>query len=434
MPGILLTQSNTFIIGPIAKVLGWILDKIYIFLDTVFHVQNISVCIIIFTFVIYMCMLPLTIKQQKFSKLSAKMNPELMAIQKKYKNKKDQNSMMAMNEETKALYAKYGVSPTGGCLQLVIQMPILFALYRVIMNVPAYVDSVKDIFMGLVNHIYSIPNYQELVTEMAQSAKVMSTDFGTAEAAKNTIVDVLYKLQSADWSTLSAKISDFAGGAQSGLEQLVSGTSQQLTHINNFFGINIADAPWTIIKTEMATGIGIGIVIAIAIPVLSALTQMLSIKLMPQPAATDENNTMNSTMKSMNLMMPIMSAVFCFTFPIGLGIYWVASAVARAIQQIAINKYMDRVDIEQLIAKNAEKAAKKRAKKGLPPQKVNTVARQSLRNIEDTTAKKKAMSSEEREAAIQKSTEFYKNNEAKPGSIASKARMVQQFNEKNKKK
>ena len=106
MPGILLTQSNTFIIGPIAKVLGWILDKIYIFLDTVFHVQNISVCIIIFTFVIYMCMLPLTIKQQKFSKLSAKMNPELMAIQKKYKNKKDQNSMMAMNEETKALYAK----------------------------------------------------------------------------------------------------------------------------------------------------------------------------------------------------------------------------------------------------------------------------------------------------------------------------------------
>lgn len=434
MPGILLTQSNTFIIGPIAKVLGWILDKIYIFLDTVFHVQNISVCIIIFTFVIYMCMLPLTIKQQKFSKLSAKMNPELMAIQKKYKNKKDQNSMMAMNEETKALYAKYGVSPTGGCLQLVIQMPILFALYRVIMNVPAYVDSVKDIFMGLVNHIYSIPNYQELVTEMAQSAKVMSTDFGTAEAAKNTIVDVLYKLQSADWSTLSAKISDFAGGAQAGLEQLVSGTSQQLTHINNFFGINIADAPWTIIKTEMATGIGIGIVIAIAIPVLSALTQMLSIKLMPQPAATDENNTMNSTMKSMNLMMPIMSAVFCFTFPIGLGIYWVASAVARAIQQIAINKYMDRVDIEQLIAKNAEKAAKKREKKGLPPQKVNTVARQSLRNIEDTTAKKKAMSSEEREAAIQKSTEFYKNNEAKPGSIASKARMVQQFNEKNKKK
>ncbi|MBU9725741.1 YidC/Oxa1 family membrane protein insertase [Diplocloster modestus] len=434
MPGILLTQSNTFIIGPIAKVLGWILDKIYIFLDTVFHVQNISVCIIIFTIVIYMCMLPLTVKQQKFSKLSAKMNPELMAIQKKYKNKKDQNSMMAMNEETKALYAKYGVSPTGGCLQLVIQMPILFALYRVIMNVPAYVASVKDMFMGLVEHIYSIPNYQDLVTEMAKNAKVVTTNFDTAEAAKNTIVDVLYKLQSADWSTLSAKITDFAGGSQSGLEQLVSSTSQQLTHINNFFGINIADAPWTIIKTEMATGIGIGIVIAIAIPVLSALTQMLSIKLMPQPAATGDNNTMNSTMKSMNLMMPIMSAVFCFTFPIGLGIYWVASAVARAVQQIAINKYMDRVDIEQLIAKNAEKAAKKREKKGLPPQKVNTVARQSLRNIEDTTAKKKVMSSEEREAAIQKSTDFYKNNEAKPGSIASKARMVQQFNDKNKKK
>ena len=68
--------------------------------------------------------MPLTIKQQKFSKLSAKMNPELQAIQARYKNKKDNESMMRMNEETQAVYAKYGVSPTGSCLQLLIQMPI----------------------------------------------------------------------------------------------------------------------------------------------------------------------------------------------------------------------------------------------------------------------------------------------------------------------
>ena len=81
-------------------------------------------------------MMPLTVKQQKFSKLSAKMNPELQAIQSKYKNKKDNDSMMKMNEETKAVYKKYGVSPSGSCLQLVIQLPILWALYRVIYNFP----------------------------------------------------------------------------------------------------------------------------------------------------------------------------------------------------------------------------------------------------------------------------------------------------------
>ena len=83
--------------------------------------------IILFTIVIYLLLLPLTIKQQKFSKLSAKMSPELQAIQNKYKDKKnDQAAMMAMNEEQRAVYAKYGVSPSGTCVQLLVQMPILF--------------------------------------------------------------------------------------------------------------------------------------------------------------------------------------------------------------------------------------------------------------------------------------------------------------------
>ena len=85
-------------------------------------------------------MLPLTIKQQKSSKLMAVMQPEIQAIQKKYKGKEnDQKAMMMMQTETKAVYEKYGTSMTGGCLPLLIQMPIIFALYRVIYNIPAYV-------------------------------------------------------------------------------------------------------------------------------------------------------------------------------------------------------------------------------------------------------------------------------------------------------
>ena len=115
---LLLTQNSTFIIGPIAKLLGFIMQGIFWLLDKI-GIPNIGLAIIIFTIVIYLCLLPLTIKQQKFSKMSAIMNPELTAIQNKYKGKNDQDSMMKMQEETKAVYAKYGVSPSGSCLQLV---------------------------------------------------------------------------------------------------------------------------------------------------------------------------------------------------------------------------------------------------------------------------------------------------------------------------
>ena len=129
MLGLLATQHTGAFLGPIAKLLGWIMNAIFNLMDSLFGVQNIGLSIILFTVVVYMCMLPLTYKQQKFSKMSAKMNPEIKAVQKKYAGKQDQASMMAMQDETKAVYAKYGVSPSGSCVQLIIQMPILFALY-----------------------------------------------------------------------------------------------------------------------------------------------------------------------------------------------------------------------------------------------------------------------------------------------------------------
>ena len=69
MAGILLTQNNTFIIGDVARILGWIMNVLFNFLNNVFGIQNIGLCIILFTVLIYLLMLPLTVKQQKFSKL-----------------------------------------------------------------------------------------------------------------------------------------------------------------------------------------------------------------------------------------------------------------------------------------------------------------------------------------------------------------------------
>ena len=81
---ILATKSGTPIIGQIAVVMGWIMNAIYKVLDAV-GIQNIGLCIIIFSILIYLCMTPLQIKQQKFSKLSAIMQPEIQKIRKKHR-------------------------------------------------------------------------------------------------------------------------------------------------------------------------------------------------------------------------------------------------------------------------------------------------------------------------------------------------------------
>ena len=126
MTEIVLTQYSGAILGPIAKLLGIVMNGIYVLLSKV-GIENIGLSIIVLTIVIYTCMIPLTIKQQKFSIMQRKMQPELQAIQKKYQGKKDQETQLKMSEETQALYDKYGVSMTGSCVQLLIQFPILMA-------------------------------------------------------------------------------------------------------------------------------------------------------------------------------------------------------------------------------------------------------------------------------------------------------------------
>lgn len=425
MTGIVLTQNSTFIIGDVARILGWIMNVLFEFINSVFGIQNIGLSIIFFTVIIYLLMLPLTIKQQKFSKFSAKMNPEIQAIQKKYQNKKDEASMMAMNEETKAVYAKYGVSPTGSCVQLLIQMPILLALYQVIMRVPAYVTGVKEVFVELATEIMAAPGGVEFMEELSKNG-AMSAYIGKDFTQLNTIVDVLYRLQEtgkATWDMLLAEFPDMSA--------LISSTHEAINHLNDFVLINIANSPMNMIKSGFSTGAYLMVFGAVLVPVLAALTQWLNVMMMPQPSAGNGNDSMNATMKSMNLMMPLMSAWFCLTLPAGMGLYWIMGAVIRAIQQFFINKHLDKLDIDAIMKANVEKNNRLREKKGLPPQNISNIAKADTRTF-DSSSKIKKMTEEEKKAAMEAATNYYKNAE-KPGSLASKADMVRKFNEKSKK-
>ena len=413
--GIVLTQSNTFIIGSIAKLLGFIMNGIFNALSYI-GIENIGLSIIIFTVIVYTLMIPMTIKQQKFSRMSAVMNPEIQKIQKKYKNKKDQASMMKMQEETKLVYEKYGTSPTGGCLGSLIQFPILFALWPVIQNIPAYVTSIKDAYMPLVNQIMATDGYQKIMEGIGKASPIMINPETYDYSKANTLVDVLYKFRPGTWDTLADKFPD--------LTNLIDSTKNSLTHLNTFLGINIAETPGSMFMTATKNfSIGL-IIVALAIPVLSGLSQWISAKLMQQATSTgnDDDNPMAAQMKTMMNVMPLISVFMCFSMPAGLGISWIASAVVRTIQQLVINKFLSKKSMDELIEENIKKAAKKREKKdAVSGKEINAMAHKNVKNIDD----------QKRKTTSSNNIDSYKQN-AKPGSLASKANMVSDFN-KNKK-
>jgi len=415
-------------------VISWVADLMGVLINGIYNigVTNIGLCIILFTIIVNVLMTPLQIRQQKFSKLNAVMNPELQKIQKKYQGKKDQASMTKMQEETSMVYQKYGVSPTGSCLQLFIQMPILLSLYQVIYRIPGYIDGIKNIFTDVVSHITGLSGYTKILEDFLSAEKINTVSLAVenGKASSNSIIDMLYKLSPSQWEKL-ADVDKF-----SGFSDVITQTASNLSPMQNFLGLNISDTPLTLITYNFSVGNYLVIAGAILIPFLAWLTQMLNVKLMPTAAngnkrKDDEPNQMESTMKNMNTIMPLFSAVMCFTFPVGIGIYWIAGSLVRSVQQLIINKYMNKMDLDELVKKNMEKANKKREKEGLPPQKITHQAKMNVKNIEEP----KKSDPENKQEEVKKSTEYYQNNSnAKPGSIASKANMVAQFNEKNKKK
>ena len=425
MNGIILTQQGGFL-GPIAKILGVIMDAIFNFTDLI-GIPSIGISIILFTIVIYFLLLPLTIKQQKFSKLSAKMNPEIQAIQAKYKGKKDNDSMMAQNQEVQAVYAKYGVSPSGSCVQLLIQMPILFALYRVIYNMPAYVGKIKDTFMVLAEKIVATDGGAFIENSQVESIKTTVSMYGkNMSNGAEGVIDVLNKLSSTDLAIV-AEHYDLTSLTYQGELILSSETTRGLIDTyNNFLGLNMGNSPQHIITTAFAVGAWGLIIGAIMVPLLSALTQWINVKLMPTANTnTNADDTMAQSMKTMNMIMPLMSAWFCFTLPCGMGLYWIAGAVVRTIQQIVINKHIDKMDFDKLIEKNKEKSAKKLAKMEEQQKLMEAYANMNTKKIQS-----RATSYTNADGDPQAQTTARK---AKPGSMMEKANMVSEYNKRNNK-
>ena len=432
-----LTKSGMFIVKYVAEILGYLMNGIYFLLDKA-GIPNVALAIILFTIVMYLLMTPLQISQQRFSKLNAVMNPEIQRVQAKYKGKKDQVSQQKMLDETNAIYAKYGVNQAGSCIQLLIQMPVLFALYQVIYHIPGYIGLIGDKLRVVAENESFKTFFTQFIEKLPNNAQLTATLGTGSKLTTESVMDTIYKLNPVQWSELLKQTADKDYSA--GLGSL----HEYIERATNFVVMNISDTPVNLITTSFRSGKWVVLIAAVLIPLLAWGTQVLNMKLMPTANANkDSKDTMSQTMNTMNTFMPLMSAFFCLTLPVGVGIYWIAGAVVRSIQQFVINKKLDHESIDEIIAKNQKKMNDKRAKRGLPPQKITESAHVSTRTIESENRMKAEAQAQleeeqaqrtERAKARAKESSAYYNATAKPGSLAAKANMVKAFDEKNLKK
>ena len=409
------------IIEPIASLLGKVLDVLFVGINAI-GLGNIAIAIILFTLLVKLLMLPLTAKQSKMMKLNSIIGPEVRAIQNKYKDKKgDQHSMLKMQEETKAVYAKYGTSQMGGCVQMLIQFPILLALYRVFQRIPMYVTSLKALFINILgdggNGIMSAADYSDFMSNTFNTGTLAKIDWSNV----NDAVVAMNSFTTEQWNLLKEHFTSYAS--------VIADNQTKITEMNTFLGINVSQVPTLALN------------IAILIPILSGVTQYISVRVSQGKSNQDDSdNPAAASMKMMNIFMPIMSAFIAFSVPAGLGLYWIATAVIQTIIQICINRYYDKLGVDEIVRRNVEQRNKKRAKKGLPPEKIAKNATTSTKKIDSETKsqeridklQQKKEQNDKKVKEILEATNYYKS--AKPGSLAEKAGMVAKYNEKNSKK
>lgn len=374
---VVLTQVGGWLKWP-AAIFGQVFEWLYELLSLI-GIENVAVTVVLFTIVTKLLMTPLTIKQQKFSRLSNKMQPEISAIQEKYKDKKDEKSMRLQQMETQAVYEKYGTNPTSGCLPMLITLPIMFALYRVIYAIPAYVDDIYVLYNSIAEGLKSL-DYFPYMSEIATTLGVATKDF--AEMSENVLtndhlIDIMTKFGTKDWTALAEQFPS--------IEAIIAENVTQINAIHSVGRFNILDKPldykWSL---------------ALLIPVLATGTQYISsmLSMAGQKKKDLSENPMAKGMNSMMYTMPIMSGFMCFMFPICIGIYWVASTVVTTIYQLIINKYIDKMDINEMIAKNVEKQNKKKEKLGIEyGSKMAELAKTQTKNINIEATKEKGTAS-----------------------------------------
>lgn len=414
------------ILGPFALLLGKLFNLIYNLLANDSGIANLGLCIIIFTVIVKLLLFPLNIKQQKSAKINSVIQPEIQKIQKKYKGKKDQESMMKQQQEVQAVYDKYGTSMTGGCLTSFIQIPIIWSLYRVIQNVPAYVTKIKDMYEPIAQSVLDTQGSkaQDFLINFVNDNNISGASYAVKTFQKltdittNNVIDVLSKFGVSNLHDLLDKL---------GTADQLAGNVNNIDKIHSFIlGINISEAP------------GYKLSWALIIPISSALFQFLSMKV-TSTSNPSGNDAAGSMMKGMQIYMPLMSLFICITLPAGIGVYWSISAFITFLTQIVINAYYDHQDMDKILEEQMAKAEEKRKKNGGKKSFMQRMMDQSA-EAQEQMEKQQAMRKNSAASLknyvpsneAQSVSEKNKNKKYKEGSIGAKANIMMNYNNEKK--
>ncbi len=343
----------TYLSKPLAKLFGMLINILYHFFEGM-GIESVALSIFALTLVTRMLLFPLNFNMSKSGRIQQFLKPEFDKINKKYKGKKDQTSMLKMQQESSALRKEYGIKQSMGCLTMLIQLPILWGIYEVFRNTSDYI-------IGASDKAYYL--------------------FGMGSEFKE-----LFNLSS----------------------------------IPN-------DPTWKSPK--------------LIIPILSFIFQLLSMVVTPMQSTGDEQQ--DAQMKSMRrtmMIMPLFSFFICLSLPIGLGIYWISSALIGFLITLGTNIYFDHCNMEKIVEKAKAKAAVKNAKNDAKGKKsFMDKMMESMYGSDETSAEDSAnmnkygslrlknysSSNETGDSGFTKSDVKYKK-----GSLADKANALSRYNEK----
>ncbi len=443
----ILTKSSGTILGPLSWLLGHILNAIYNVFYSI-NIHSIGFSIIVFTIIVRLMLFPTNLKTTRSSKIQEYIRPEMNKIQKKYRGKKDQESLINQQREIRELQSKYGIKMSAGCLTALVQLPIFFALYRVIQNIPAYVDKVKGLYTPIAKAIYSAPNGVEKLQAFVSDEKSLKayvktagkiatrSDASTSDAGKsiNRVIDILGKC--------TGDVFDKLKETFNAVPDVVNRIEENVNNIektNTFFGINLTEAP------------GYKLSWALIIPILSFVFQFLSMKVMPQQSTGDpQQDASMKSMRTMTYIMPFFSFFICLSVPAGVGLYWAASAAIGFLITVLTNAYYKRADMDAIVKKQMDKAAKKMEKRKAKGKKSWMERMQDAAQGQDRSAEARANqrgiskygSYNLKSYSPDKNDDSSSNdkNSGKPqakyraGSLSAKANAVRDFNNKGERK
>ena len=312
----LIEKDPGFIVGPISKILGIIINLVFKFVYTITTDHSLGLTIILFTVIVRLLLIPLNYKQQKSMYIMQKIQPEMKKIQDKYKGNKDPELAKKMQMEMSKLYSKHNYNPIGGCLPLFIQLPIFVALYFIMKNSYQFVTDIGNLYTDIANQILATPNYADVLVPIVTPLvpKGMTIDISQL----HDMLRAINKFSPADWEAV-----------QAGLPSLdISNLLAQKSSIEYFLGINLAETVgFSFPKVLLA--------------ILSGVTTFLSSWVISRKNKSDDP-TLKMQQKIMNIVMPLMMTFFTISIPCGVAIYWIVGNIVQIVQQIFLSKYCEK--------------------------------------------------------------------------------------------